>query len=187
LYSKTANKLVPITAIEVNYNYNSVDATINLSNFTSVNKDFIINQLTSNKDETEEGIYEVNFLPASEEQGFDLYGNNEDNNIRDFASVEVMPEFPGGQSGWGEYLQQNMRYPPIARENNISGRVILSFVVEKNGDLSDIRVLRGIGGGCDEEAVRVLKTAPSWKPGKLNDRPVRVAYTMPIFFQLAAK
>jgi TonB family protein len=77
------------------------------------------------------------------------------------------------------------KYPSMARENNITGRVIVSFVVEKNGDLTDIKVLRGIGGGCDEEAVRVLKTAPSWKPGIQNGRPVRVAYTMPIFFQLA--
>ncbi|MFM6953933.1 MAG: energy transducer TonB [Sphingobacteriaceae bacterium] len=109
----------------------------------------------------------------------------EDNSIKDFASVEVMPEFQGGASGWGKYLQKNMKYPPIARENNITGRVIVSFVVERNGDLTDIKVLRGIGGGCDEEAIRVLKTAPAWKPGIQNGRPVRVAYTMPIFFQLA--
>jgi protein TonB len=111
----------------------------------------------------------------------------EDNSIVDFASVEVMPEFPGGQAGWGKYLQKNMKYPPIARENNITGRVIVSFVVEKNGDLTDIKVLRGIGGGCDEEAVRVLKSAPAWKPGVQNGRNVRVAYTMPIFFQLAGQ
>lgn len=176
LYSKTANKLVPITAIEVNYNYNSVDATINLSNFTSVNKDFIINQLTNGDNDSRSTTESDN----NEEE-------KEDNSIRDFASVEVMPEFPGGQSGWGKYLQQAMKYPPIARENNITGRVIVSFIVEKNGNLSDIRVLRGIGGGCDEEAVRVLKATPAWKPGMQNDRPVRVAYTMPIFFQLAAK
>jgi TonB family protein len=109
----------------------------------------------------------------------------EDNGIRDFASVEIMPEFPGGMAGWDKYLQKNMKYPPIARKNNITGRVIVAFVVEKNGDLSDIKVIRSIGGGCDEEAVRVLKTAPSWKPGIQNGRPVRVAYTMPIFFQLA--
>lgn len=111
----------------------------------------------------------------------------EDNSIVDFSSVEVMPEFPGGQAGWGKYLQKNMKYPPIARENNITGRVIVSFVVEKNGDLTDIKVLRGIGGGCDEEAVRVLKAAPAWRPGVQNGRNVRVAYTMPIFFQLAGQ
>ncbi len=111
----------------------------------------------------------------------------EDNSIKDFASVEVLPEFSGGMAGWGKYLQKNLKYPPMARENNITGRVIMSFVVEKNGQLTDIKVLRGIGGGCDEEASRVLKNAPAWKPGIQNGRPVRVAYTMPIFFQLAGQ
>lgn len=111
----------------------------------------------------------------------------EDNSIKDFASVEVLPEFEGGMAGWGRYLQKNLKYPAMARENNITGRVIVSFVVEKNGNLTDIKVLRGIGGGCDEEAVRVLKNAPAWKPGIQNGLPVRVAYTMPIFFQLAAE
>ncbi|MFA6944500.1 MAG: TonB family protein [Pedobacter sp.] len=111
----------------------------------------------------------------------------EDNSIKDFASVEVLPEFQGGMAGWGKYLQKNLKYPPMARENNITGRVIMSFVVEKNGQLTDIKVLRGIGGGCDEEAIRVLKNAPTWKPGIQNGRPVRVAYTMPIFFQLAGQ
>ena len=111
----------------------------------------------------------------------------EDNSIKDFASVEVLPEFEGGMAGWGKYLQKNLKYPPMARENNITGRVIVSFVVEKNGKLTDIKVLRGIGGGCDEEAKRVLAIAPAWKPGIQNGRPVRVAYTMPIFFQLAAE
>ena len=111
----------------------------------------------------------------------------EDNSIKDFASVEVLPEFNGGMAGWGKYLQKNLKYPPMARENNITGRVIMSFVVEKNGQLTDIKVLRGIGGGCDEEASRVLKNAPAWKPGIQNGRPVRVAYTMPIFFQLAGQ
>lgn len=109
---------------------------------------------------------------------------NEDNSIADFASVEVMPEFPGGQAGWGKYLEKSMKYPPIARENNITGRVIVSFVVEKNGELTDIVVVRGIGSGCDEEALRLLKNSPSWKPGIQNGRSVRVAYTIPIFFML---
>jgi protein TonB len=116
---------------------------------------------------------------------YQMISKEEDEDIVDFASVEVMPEFPGGQSGWGKYLQENMKYPPLAREKNIKGRVIVSFVVKKNGDLSDIKVIKGIGWGCDEEAVRVLKTAPSWKPGIQNGRSVRVQYTMPIFFQLA--
>jgi len=109
----------------------------------------------------------------------------EDNSVYNFASIEQLPEFPGGQAGWRKFLERNLRYPAMARENNIQGRVTVQFVVEKDGSLTDIKVLRGIGAGCDEEAVRVLKSAPKWKPGVQNGRPVRVSYVMPIVFQLA--
>ena len=109
----------------------------------------------------------------------------EDNSIKDFASVEVLPSFGDSKAAWGKYLERNLKYPLVAQENGISGRVMVSFVVEKNGNLTDIKVVRGIGGGCDEEAMRVLKNAPAWKPGIQNGRPVRVAYTMPIAFTLS--
>lgn len=111
----------------------------------------------------------------------------EDNSIKDFASVEVLPEFPGGEKAFGAFLSKNINYPPMARENNISGRVFISFVVEKDGQLTDIKVLRGLGYGTDEEAVRVLKKSPKWKPGVQNGRKVRVQYTIPISFQLAGQ
>lgn len=104
--------------------------------------------------------------------------------IKDFASVDVIPEFPGGMKGWGEYLQSALKYPEEAKKNKITGRVILSFIVLKNGSITDVKVLRGIGGGADEEALRVVKESPKWKPGKLKGEPVNVPYTMPIFFQL---
>lgn len=107
--------------------------------------------------------------------------------VTNFASAEVIPEFLDGIKGWGDYLQKALKYPDEARTKNITGRVIMSFIVEKDGSLSEIKVLRGIGGGCDEEAIRVLKTSPNWKPGIQDGRPVRVAYTMPIFFQLPTK
>ncbi len=110
---------------------------------------------------------------------------NNDESLKDFASVEVLPEPPGGLAGWGKYLTANLKYPKQARDKRTTGRVILSFIVEKDGSLSDIKVLRGVGDGTDEEAVRVIKNSPGWKPGILNGRPVRVAYTMPIFFQLS--
>ena len=110
-----------------------------------------------------------------------------DDMVKDFASVEVLPEFPGGMEGWGKYLSENLKYPEPARKENITGRVIMSFIVEKNGSLTDIKVLRGIGGGADEEAIRVLKAAPKWKPGVSDGLPVRVAYTMPILFQRDSK
>ena len=99
--------------------------------------------------------------------------------------AEVSPEPLGGAAAWSRFLQKNLRYPVIARENGVQGKVIVSFVVEKDGHLSDIKVIRGIGSGCDEEAVRVLKLAPAWKPGMQNGQPVRVQYTIPMNFQLA--
>ena len=107
--------------------------------------------------------------------------------VNNFTNVEVLPEFPGGMKGWGDYLQSALKYPDEAKKHNITGRVILSFIVLKNGSITDIKVLRGIGGGADEEAVRVVKESPKWKPGILKGEPVNVAYTMPIFFQLAPK
>jgi protein TonB len=101
-----------------------------------------------------------------------------------FTNVEVLPTFPGGLEKFGQFLGRNLRYPPIARENGVQGRVYCTFVVEKDGSLTDIKVTRGIGGGCDEEAVRVLKSSPKWNPGVQNGRNVRVSYTVPIFFQL---
>ncbi len=108
----------------------------------------------------------------------------EEEKVIDVAFVEQNPEFPGGQEGFARHLQNNLKYPPIAKENNIQGRVFVSFVVEKDGNLTDIKVERGIGGGCDEEAVRVLKLTKGWKPGVQNGRPVRVKYILPILFQL---
>lgn len=104
--------------------------------------------------------------------------------IKDFTSVEFLPEFQGGMKGWGEYLSKTLKYPEEAKKNRITGRVILSFIVRKDGSITDIKVLRGIGGGADEEAVRVVAASPKWKPGIQKGRPVNVAYTMPIFFQL---
>ncbi|MGV8879940.1 MAG: energy transducer TonB [Sphingobacteriaceae bacterium] len=109
----------------------------------------------------------------------------EDNAPVNFASVEVLPKFPnGGDAAFGKYLGNSINYPAMAKENNIQGRVIVSFIVEKDGSLTDIKVLRDIGGGCGEEAIRVLKKSPKWTPGIQNGRPVRVAYTCPIAFSL---
>ncbi len=105
--------------------------------------------------------------------------------IKDFSKIEVLPEFAGGMAGWSKYMQANLKYPEDAKKARVTGRVIMQFVVEKDGSLSDINVLRGLGSGLDEEATRVLTASPKWKPGIDDGRPVRVKYTMPIFFQLA--
>ncbi|MDF2433068.1 MAG: periplasmic protein TonB [Mucilaginibacter sp.] len=102
-----------------------------------------------------------------------------------FTAGEQQPEFPGGVEAFYKYLGKSIRYPAVARENGTQGRVIVSFVCERDGSLTDIKVVRGIGDGCDEEAVRVLRSSPHWKPGIQNGRPVRVAYSVPISFTLS--
>lgn len=102
-----------------------------------------------------------------------------------FTVVEESPSFPGGDVARIKFLQQNIVYPQMARESGIQGTVYVTFVVERNGNVTDVRVLRGIGGGCDEEAVRVIKAMPKWNPGKQRGKPVRVQFNMPIKFTLA--
>lgn len=98
--------------------------------------------------------------------------------------VEEMPKFPGGEDALMEYVSKNVVYPKEAQEKGISGRVFVSFIVEKDGSVNEVKVMRGIGGGCDEESVRVIKAMPKWKPGKMKGKPVRVSYMMPITFRL---
>ncbi|MDN3579701.1 energy transducer TonB [Mucilaginibacter flavus] len=112
-------------------------------------------------------------------------GVTEDVSIHTFDAIEVLPTPDGGMEGWAKFLQKNLRYPAVARENNVQGRVILNFVVEKDGSISNIKVARALGSGLDEESVRVLKLAKPWKPGIQNGHPVRVAYSIPFNFQLA--
>lgn len=121
--------------------------------------------------------------PAGDGQG--VADHTVSNEPVGMSMLEKYPEFPGGQDAFNKYISRNLRYPMMARENSISGRVFVSFIIEKNGSLSNIQVVRGIGGGCDDEAVRVLKNSPSWAAGMQNGQKVRVAYTIPIFFQLA--
>ena len=109
----------------------------------------------------------------------------EDTKVYDFVSIETQPGFPGGMDKFYAYLNKAIRYPPMAQENNIQGKVFLSFVVEKDGRLTDIKVERKLGGGTDEEAVRVLKGSPKWTPGIQNGKPVRVKYNIPISFTLS--
>ncbi|MFA5418091.1 MAG: energy transducer TonB [Bacteroidales bacterium] len=101
-----------------------------------------------------------------------------------FTVVESMPDFPGGMGKLMSYLATNIKYPPLAKESGIQGRVFINFVVEPDGSISQVKVLRGIGGGCDEEAVRVVKAMPKWKPGMQRGKPVRVSYNLPVKFTL---
>lgn len=102
-----------------------------------------------------------------------------------FVVVESMPEFPGGQQAMMRYIGENIKYPVIAQENGIQGRVICQFVIEKDGKVTDIQVVRSSGEpSLDKEAVRVINSMPKWKPGKQRGKPVRVKYTIPVNFRL---
>ena len=102
-----------------------------------------------------------------------------------FTFVEEMPGFPGGDQKLMEYLQKNIKYPMIAKENGIQGRIYVTFVVDKDGKIKDSKILRGgLGGGLEEEALRVVRSMPDWKPGKQNGRAVQVQYNLPIIFTL---
>ena len=101
-----------------------------------------------------------------------------------FDVVEEMPSFPGGQGALMSYLASNIKYPVVAQENGVQGRVIISFVVERDGSISDVKVARSVDPSLDREAQRVVKSMPRWTPGKQNGQTVRVKYTVPVVFRL---
>ena len=103
-----------------------------------------------------------------------------------FMVVEQMPEFPGGAAAMMAYIQKNIHYPEIEKEANIQGKCFVKFVVETDGSISNVEVLKGVSGGagCDKEAIRVVKSMPKWAPGKNNGRAARVFFNLPIVFKL---
>ena len=101
-----------------------------------------------------------------------------------FMIVEEMPEFPGGQEALQRYLASSIKYPVIAQENGIQGRVYIQFVINSKGEVTNATVLRGVDPSLDREALRVVEAMPKWKPGRQRNRPVRVSYTVPINFVL---
>ena len=101
-----------------------------------------------------------------------------------FDVVEEMPSFPGGNGALMSYLNGNTKYPVVAQENGVQGRVIISFVVERDGSISDVKVARSVDPSLDREAQRVVKSMPRWTPGKQNGQTVRVKYTVPVVFRL---
>jgi len=121
----------------------------------------------------------------------ETHGNSTERSITEaapsdeiFKAVEINPEYPGGEEAFGKFLQKNIKYPSMAKENNIQGKVYVQFVVERDGSLTDIEIVRDPGSGLGEEAKRVLKMSPHWKAGIQNGKAVRVQYTVPVNFQL---
>ena len=101
-----------------------------------------------------------------------------------FDVVEQMPSFPGGNAALMKYLSDNVKYPVVAQENGVQGRVVVSFVVEKDGHITDVKVVRSVDPSLDKEAARVVRSMPSWIPGKQNGSAVRVKYNVPVSFKL---
>ena len=104
-----------------------------------------------------------------------------------FGMVEEMPSFPGGEVKLVEYIAKNLNYPQEAIEKGIEGRVFVGFIIDVDGSVTDVKLLRGIGGGCDEEAIRVIKSLPKWRPAKQNGVFSRVSYQIPVNFKLDDK
>lgn len=142
-------------------------------------------EIVDDEEEIEEEL-EIEDLEVEEDTEIEIIEDVQEEVVEEevFTIVEEMPSFPGGEAKLFEYLGKNIKYPQIAKEAGISGVVYVNFVVGSNGNITDVKVLRGIGGGCDEEAVRVVKNMPKWKPGKQRGKPVKVSYNLPIRFSL---
>lgn len=102
----------------------------------------------------------------------------------EFVDLQKSPSFPGGENALLQYLSKNIQYPELAREANLQGLVVLSFIIGKDGSLNDITIVKDLGGGCGREAVRVIKNMPHWTPGESNGRAVRVRFVLPVRFRL---
>lgn len=99
-------------------------------------------------------------------------------------SEREKPRYPGGDSELKKYLSLNLRYPNLALEQKIEGEVVIGFAINVDGSISDIKILKGMGYGCDEEAIRVIKAMPEWQPARMKGKTIRVVYTLPVVFEL---
>jgi protein TonB len=111
-------------------------------------------------------------------------GTGSSDEIYNITDIEAYPEFEGGMKAFYKFIQKNLRYPASALDQEKQGKVFISFVVERDGAISDVKVLKGVGYGMDEEASRVIKKSPKWNPGKQAGKPVRVRFNMPITFSM---
>ncbi len=135
-----------------------------------------------NKGANDKGVINSD-VPVGPVTGGDTKGDpgpSTDNSLYDVGGLDVMPEPYGGAGAWAKFLQKNLRYP----DTDIQGRVVISFIIERDGKLTDLNIVKGVDNLLDREALRVLKLAPAWKPGQQNGKPVRVKYTIPIVFQM---
>ena len=137
----------------------------------------IENEVTFNA-EVDDKTANIEITPVKIEEEVD------EDEVTIFTVVENDPEFPGGMEALYKYLAQNIKYPALARDNGITGRVYVTFVVERDGSIANPKVLKDIGGGCGQEAIRVVKSMPRWTPGKQRGKAVRVQFNLPVNFNL---
>lgn len=131
---------------------------------------------------TQEGTTTKDDLSGLEGTGNEAVEDVVDDKI--YVSVGQQPVFPGGEAAMMKYLGENIKYPAVAQRNALEGLVVLQFVVDQTGGISDITVLKPMGGGLTEEAIRVVKSMPKWSPGKQNGKPVKVRFTLPVRFSI---
>ena len=135
-------------------------------------------EIASSEDDASVAQQETYVAPVVEEE------EEEEAAQQIFTVVEKQPEFPGGMAELMKFLAKSIKYPVIAQENGIQGRVVCSFVVNRDGSIVDIQVMRGVDPSLDKEAVRVIGTMPKWKPGEQRGKPVRVRFILPVQFRL---
>jgi TonB family protein len=129
------------------------------------------------------GIFNKVVIDASEGTSNPTSGGSDTTNVV-YEVVEIQPSPAGGMAGWNKYLSENLRYPPNAQRKGIEGTVIVAFVVNTDGTTTDIQILRSVGGGCDEEVIRIVQGSPKWTPGMQRGTPVRTRMRLPLRFML---
>ncbi|NBC83089.1 MAG: TonB family protein [Bacteroidetes bacterium] len=149
----------------------------------------VVEEITIVEDDVEiEDELDLGDVEADQDMAFDIVEFEEEEEAAAeevFFIVEDMPSFKGGDlNDFRTWVQKNMTYPTIAQENGISGRVIVQFAVNSNGEVVDVRVVRGVDPSLDNEAIRAVKSSPKWAPGKQRGKPVKVQFTMPVVFVL---
>ena len=164
-----------------------VDTTLPVADSTVPDENTVCPEVTTEglviaplPDEIPPAVGEMSIYPM-EDEGTE---EEDEGEVQPFVVVEQDPEFPGGMDSLNAWIVRNLRYPEQARKENITGKVYVTFAVEKDGSITNPKILRDIGGGCGAEAIRVVKNMPRWNPGKQRGKPVRVQFNLPINFSL---
>ena len=164
----------------------NVPVTVQKENLPLPPKEVTQLHIVNNNRNIDENIdIDMNATPNTPVKNYNL--TREEPEVADklpFQIVEDMPHFPGGEAALMRYLSAHIHYPALAKESNIQGTVFIKFVVESDGSIARVEVIRGIGGGCDREAIRVVKSMPKWIPGKQRGKPVAVFFNLPVKFTL---